>query len=197
MHDVKNHEHNKSRIKKLTLSAMFLAIGIILPFFTGQVPQIGSMLLPMHIPVFLCAFVCGYKYGVPMAVILPLLRSVVFSRPNMFPEAISIAFEMAAYAFVADFLYSRSKWHCLRALYRCLIAAMLAGRLVRTVVQLFLLALSGMEFSFKAYFTGTILAGIPGVAIQLIVIPAVMVALHKTKLMPLRDGQKQRTPGNS
>ncbi len=197
MHDVKNHEHNKSGIKKLTLSAMFLAIGIILPFFTGQVPQIGSMLLPMHIPVFLCAFVCGYKYGVPMAVILPLLRSVVFSRPNMFPEAISIAFEMAAYAFVADFLYSRSKWQCLRALYRCLIAAMLAGRLVRTVVQLSLLALSGMEFSFKAYFTGTILAGIPGVAIQLIVIPAVMVALHKTKLMPLRDGQKQRTPRNS
>ena len=48
--------------KKLTLSAMFLAIGIILPFFTGQVPQIGNMLLPMHFPVFLCGMICGAPY---------------------------------------------------------------------------------------------------------------------------------------
>ncbi|MDE7019870.1 MAG: hypothetical protein K2P23_03060, partial [Lachnospiraceae bacterium] len=45
-------------IKNMTLSAMFMAIGIVLPFFTGQIPRIGNMLLPMHIPVFLCGLIC-------------------------------------------------------------------------------------------------------------------------------------------
>ncbi len=173
-------------IKKLTLSAMFLAMGIILPFFTGQVPQIGSMLLPMHIPVFLCGLICGYQYGVPMAIILPLLRSVIFSRPNMFPEAISIACEMATYAFVAGFLYNRSKWQCIKALYRCMLATMVAGRVIRGVVQLSLIGLSGNTVSFGAFFTGTIIAGIPGIVLQLIIVPAVMLAIHRTKPVPFK-----------
>ena len=53
----------KKTTKNLTLSAMFLAIGMVLPFFTGQIPQIGKMLLPMHIPVFLCGLICGWQYG--------------------------------------------------------------------------------------------------------------------------------------
>ncbi len=184
-------------IRRLTLAAMFLALGIVLPLFFGQIPQIGSMLLPMHIPVFLCALICGYRYGVPVAVILPLLRSVVFSRPNMFPEAIAIACEMATYAFVADFLYSRSKWHCIKALYRCLLAAMLVGRVVRTAVQLALLGLSGSPIAFRSYLTGTLLAGIPGVILQLIVIPAIMVVLHRTKLMPPRRKNKDNSKNSA
>lgn len=90
-------------IKNLTLTAMFLAIGLELPFLTGQIQQIGNMLLPMHIPVFLCALICGWKYGLPMAFILPLLRSFMFGRPALYPNAIGMAFELAAYAFVAGF----------------------------------------------------------------------------------------------
>lgn len=61
-------------VKKISLSAMFFALGLILPFFTGQIPQIGSMLLPMHIPVFLCGFICGWKYGGVIGFLLPLMR---------------------------------------------------------------------------------------------------------------------------
>ena len=71
--------------KKLTLSAMFLAIGIILPFFTGQVPQIGNMLLPMHFPVFLCGMICGAPYGLAIGFILPIFRSFLFGMPMMYP----------------------------------------------------------------------------------------------------------------
>ena len=53
----------KHNIKNLTLAAMFLAIGLVLPFLTGQIPRIGNMLLPMHIPVFLCGLICGWQYG--------------------------------------------------------------------------------------------------------------------------------------
>ena len=51
------------QIKNITLSAFFLALGLVLPFVTGQIPEIGTMLLPMHIPVLLCGFICGKEYG--------------------------------------------------------------------------------------------------------------------------------------
>ncbi len=184
---------NKDSIKKLALSAMFLALGIVLPFLTGQVPQIGSMLLPMHIPIFLCAFICGWQYAVPIAFILPLLRSFAFSVPNLYPEAISIAFEMAVYAFVAGFIYNKSKWHCIRSLYRSLLSAMVLGRVARAVVQLTLLGIIGAEFTFSAFFMGVIIYGIPGIILQLIIIPAVMVMCHKTKLVPFYKMRKKNS----
>ncbi len=190
-HSAYNGYSELSRVQKLTLSAMFLAMGVVLPFFIGQIPQIGSMLLPMHIPVFLCALICGWKFGVPVAIILPLLRSVMFARPNMYPEAISIAFEMATYALVAGYMYSHSKWQCIRALYRCLIAAMAAGRAVRAAVQLSLLGLSGAPVAFKTFFSAVILTGIPGIILQLVIIPAVMVMCHRTRLVIFRHKHKK------
>ena len=80
------------KIKKLTLSAMFLAIGMILPFFTGQIPRIGNMLLPMHIPVLLCGLICGWQYGAAVGLVLPLLRSMTLGMPPLFPTATAMAF---------------------------------------------------------------------------------------------------------
>ncbi len=176
-------------VKNLTLSALFLSLGIILPFFTGQIPEIGSMLLPMHIPVFLCALVCGHGYGVIVAIILPLIRSFLFSRPSFYPEAIAIALEMATYAFVAGFSYNRYKWKCLKTLYFCLISSMLVGRVVRGLAQWALLKLIGVELTLKAFTTGVILTALPGVALQLFLIPFVMVLLNRTKLYPFTRGK--------
>ena len=81
-------------LKNLTLSAMFLALGLLLPLLTGQIQQIGNMLLPMHIPVFLCALICGWKYGLAVGAILPLLRCVTFGMPPLFPTAIAMALEL-------------------------------------------------------------------------------------------------------
>ena len=91
--------------KKLTLSAMFFAVGLILPFFIGQIPMIGQMLLPMHIPVLLCGLIVGWQYGLAVGFFLPLVRSVLFGMPAMFPNAVSMAFELAAYGLVIGWLY--------------------------------------------------------------------------------------------
>lgn len=168
-----------SKTKRLTLTAMFLALGFILPLFTGQIPQIGSMLLPMHIPVFLCALICGYQYGVPMAFILPLIRSVLFARPNMYPEAISIAFEMAVYAFVSDFLYKHLKQKNLISLYASILIAMVAGRAVRAVIQLSLLRIKDIPYSFGMFFSGVVVTGIPGIVLQLIIVPIIINLIEK------------------
>lgn len=176
----------KNNVKNMTLAAMFLAIGMVLPMFTGQIPQIGSMLLPMHLPVFLCALVCGWKYGLPMAFVLPLFRSAVFGMPPMYPTALAMAFELAAYAFAAGFLYEKSRWQCLKALYRCLLAAMVAGRVVWGIVQVVLLGIGGNAFTFQAFIGGALLNAIPGIILQLILVPAIMVALDRTKLVPFK-----------
>lgn len=70
-------------LKNLLLAAMFLAIGLVLPFFTGQIKEIGNMLLPMHLPVFLCALICGWQYGTAVGFIMPILRFALFFMPRM------------------------------------------------------------------------------------------------------------------
>jgi predicted membrane protein len=86
----------KNLIKSLTLSAMFLAMGLLLPFVTGQIPEIGSMLLPMHIPALLSGVFCGPIWGAAVGLIMPLLRSAIFGMPPIFPTATAMAFELAA-----------------------------------------------------------------------------------------------------
>lgn len=170
-------------LKNLTLSAMFIAIGIVLPFLTGQIPQIGSMLLPMHIPVLLCGLICGWKYGLGVGFILPLLRSLIFGMPPLFPIAIAMAFELAAYGFIIGFLYGRSKWQCIIALYRSLIIAMLAGRAVWGVVMVLLLGFGENSFTWQAFMAGAFVNAVPGIILQLILIPAIMIALDRTGLV--------------
>ena len=126
----------KKKTQKFTLSAMLIAIGMVLPFLTGQIPQIGNMLCPMHMPVFLCGLICGWPYGMAVGFVLPVLRSVIFGMPMLYPSAISMAFELATYGFVSGFLYNRSRWQCIIALYRSLILAMISGRIVWGVVQM-------------------------------------------------------------
>ncbi|XME02362.1 ECF transporter S component [Lachnospiraceae bacterium C1.1] len=180
----------KDEIKKLVLTGLFMAIGMILPIFTGQLPRIGNMLLPMHIPVFLCALICGWRYGTPMAFILPVFRSVIFGMPPIFPTAIAMAFELAAYAFVAGFLYERSKWKCTRALYRSMIIAMIIGRLVWGAAMLMLLGMKGKGFGLGAFLAGAVFNAIPGIILLLILVPAVMVALKRAKLVPFHEDEK-------
>ena len=126
-------------MKKIILSALFMSMGIVLPFLTGQIQQIGNMLLPMHIPVFLCGLICGWKYGLVVGLLTPLTRSVWIGMPVLFPNAVSMAFELAAYGAVSGFLYSRSPWKCIKSLYKSIITAMIAGRVVWGISQMLIL----------------------------------------------------------
>ena len=170
-------------IKKLTLAAMFLAIGMVLPLFTGQIPQIGNMLLPMHIPVLLCGLICGWQYGAAVGFILPLLRYSVFGMPILFPTGIAMCFELMTYGLVIGFLYNRSRWQCIISLYRSMIAAMVAGRAVWGMAQIILLGLSGSSFTWEMFMAGAVLNAVPGIILQLILIPVIMLELNRTGLV--------------
>ena len=178
--------------KKLTLAAMFFAIGIILPFFIGQIPLVGQMLLPMHIPVLLCGLIVGWHYVLAAGFFLPLVRGMLFGMPALFPNGIGMAFEMATYGLVIGYLYSHSRWQCIKSLYRCLIVAMIAGRLVWGAVRVVLLGVSGIAFSWELFMAGALINAIPGIVLQLILIPMIMVALNKAKIVPFKKNEHVR-----
>lgn len=180
------------QIKKLTLSAMFIALGIVLPFVTGQIPKVGNMLLPMHIPVFLCGLICGWQYGGVVGFVLPLMRSMMFSMPPIFPQATSMALELMTYGLVVGLLYGLSRHQCIIALYRSLIIAMLAGRAVWGLAQIVFLNMQGNAFTWELFLSGAFLTAIPGILIQLLLIPAIMLALHKTGLVKFKRSDHDR-----
>ncbi len=173
----------KKYAAKLTLAAMFLAIGLLLPLLTGQIKLIGNMLLPMHIPVILCGLICGWQYGLGVGFVMPLLRCALFGMPVFFPTAIAMAFELATYGFAVGFLYSRSRWKCVVALYRCMIAAMLSGRVVWGIAQVCLLGIGENGFTFELFISGAFLKAILGIILQLVLIPLIMIALNRTGLV--------------
>ncbi len=171
------------QIKNMVVAALMLALAYLLPNFTGNIPQIGSMLLPMHLPVLLCGFLCGGPWGAAVGFVAPLLRSALVGMPPMFPTAVSMAFELAAYGFVSGFLYRRLP-KTLGGIYASLIGAMLCGRVVWGVVRALLTLAGNNSFTFSAFLAGAFTTAIPGIVLQLVAIPVVVVALQKAKLVP-------------
>ena len=171
-----------SRTHQLVLAALFLALAFVLPMITGHVPQIGNMLCPMHFPVLLAGFVLGGPWGLALGFIAPLLRSVLFGMPPMYPIAISMAFELATYGLVSGLVWHRVK-HTLPMMYAALVSAMVAGRLVWGAVRFVLAGLSGTAFPFSAFLSGALLTAVPGIIAQLILIPLILSALQKAKWM--------------
>ena len=170
----------KNSILNMALAAMFLALAFVMPFLTGQIPQIGSMLCPMHIPVLLCGFVCGAPWGLLVGFIAPLLRSLTLGMPPLFPTAVAMAFELAVYGFVAGLLYKKlpkKPW----AIYVSLLVAMVAGRIVWGVVQLACMGFDTSSFGISAFWAGAVTNAIPGIILQIVLIPFIVMFLEKIK----------------
>lgn len=171
-----------SPTKKLVLSALFLALGLVLPFFTGQIPEIGSMLLPMHIPVLLCGMILGGPWGLAVGFLCPLLRSALFGTPYLYPAAVSMAFELAAYGLISGLFYRRLKTKGALGIYASLAAAMVLGRVVWGITRWVMIAF-GTQFSMAIFIAAGFTSAIPGILLQLILIPLILIALKKGNLI--------------
>lgn len=178
----------RESIFKLALSALFLAFGFVLPFLTGQIPQIGSMLLPMHLPALLCGFVCGWPYGLAVGFVMPLLRSLFFGMPPMMPTALAMAFEMAAYGALCGVLYAKLPQKS-SSVYVALILSMLGGRVVWGLVSWVLYTLFTQNtFTLAIFWGGAFLKAWPGIVVQVVIVPLIVLALQKARLLPRQGG---------
>ncbi len=168
--------------RNMTSAAVCLSLCIVLPFLTGQIPSIGQLLSPMHIPVLLAGFVCGPWWAAAVGLCAPLLRHVLFGMPP-FPTAYGMCLELAAYGMTAGLLYRHLPKRT-GYIYVSLLGAMLAGRVV---YGLAMWAILGPDYSWSAFIAGAFTGALPGIALHILLIPVIVLALKKAGLV--REGQ--------
>lgn len=169
---------NKS-IREVALSGLFIAIGLILPVIFHAF-GVGSAFLPMHIPVLLAGFVISIPFAIAVGVLTPVLSSVFTGMPPVFPVLPYMVFELAVYGAVASLLYRKLKLN----IYISLIGSMIAGRIVSGIVVWILAAFFTAKLPGPAAFiTGGVVSGIPGIIIQIVFIPAIIMILGKNNLI--------------
>ena len=173
---------SKKTTLKLVYAAVCLALAMVFPFLTGQIPQFGNALCPMHIPVLLCGFLCGWPYGLLVGFIAPILRFFVFGMPPLMPTGIAMAFELAAYGCISGFLYRKLPKTNFN-IYVSLVIAMLAGRVIWGIVRLVLAGIQADTFPLSAFIAGAVTNAIPGIILHIILIPVIVMALKRAGLV--------------
>lgn len=167
----------KNHIRNLVYAALCLALCMVLPLLTGQIPQIGKMLCPMHIPVLLAGFLCGPWWAMGVGLAAPLLRHLIFGMPPIL-DAAAMAFELLTYGLVSGLLY-RYLPKKPGYIYLSLVAAMLAGRLVWGVAAFCIYGLAGDGFTWAAFIAGGFANAVPGIILHIVLIPILVLALKR------------------
>lgn len=172
------------QIKKLVISAMMLALCLLLPFLTGQIREIGRMLSPMHLPVMICGYICGPVWGFAVGLVAAPLRSMIFSMPAI-PECFFMAAELAVYGLMSGLLY-RIFPKKLPFYYISLLISMIAGRIVYGIAHLLIAGIQGGTYLFETFLAMSVLGSIPGMILQLLLIPLVLAGLKRAGYLPLK-----------
>jgi len=171
-------------VRKTVLAALFLAIGLILPFITMQIPAVGKMLCPMHIPVLICGIICAPQYAIICGIAGALLSSVLTGMP---PAATlpSMLVELTCYALISSllmkFIHTKKS---VADLYISLIGALLIGRVIAGVVKALIFARG--EITITAWATSYFVTCLPGIIMQIILVPVIYASLVKANLIPSR-----------
>ncbi len=181
----------RSTLYPMLITAILLAVGLLLPFLTGQMQAFGKLLSPLHIPVFICGLTCGWVWGGVLGAILPLTRMALFGMPAL-PMALPMTFELCVYGLLTGLLYPmivrRGKASHFPAMFGTLVFSMVCGRIVGGAAKAMLLAagaIHGASMTFEAFIAAYFADTLVGAAVHLVAVPAVVLALEKAKLSPV------------
>ena len=170
-------------VKKTVMTAACSALCVILPMIFHSFPNGGSIFLPMHIPVLLCGFICGWPYGLLCGMAGPVLSSLITGMP---PAAVlpAMMIECAVYGGVVGFMMTKIRTgNYYVDLYTCLITAMLLGRIASGVVKALIFA---PETTLAVWAVSSFVTALPGIALQLLLLPSLVFALTKARIIPER-----------
>ena len=168
-------------VKKLVIAAVCLALCMVLPFLTGQIPQIGSALSPMHIPVLLAGFLCGPWWAMAVGFAAPMLRHVWMGMPPLI-TAIAMSFELAGYGLFSGLLYRLLPKKTVN-IYVSLIGAMILGRIIWGIAMVVISGVTGSAFTWSVFMAGALLNAIPGIILHIVLIPILVMALKRAKVL--------------
>ena len=173
-----------STVKKSIITAVCITLCVVLPQVFHAIPEAGSIYCPMHIPVLLCGLITGWSYGLLCGLAGPLLSSLITGMPPvaMLP---AMMIECAAYGALTGVMMQLVHTKKIYAdLYISLIVAMLGGRVIAGLAKAFIF--SAGQYTMAAWVTGSFVKSLPGIIVHLAVIPSVVYALMRAKLIPSR-----------
>ena len=176
-----NRTKTATLLRHLVYAAVCLALCMLLPFLTGQIPQIGSALSPMHIPVLLAGVLCGPWWAMAVGFVAPMLRHVWLGMPPLI-TAIAMSFELAAYGLFSGLLYRLLPKKTVN-IYVSLIGAMILGRIVWGIAMVVISGVSGSAFTWSAFIAGALLNAVPGIILHIVLIPILVMALKRAKVL--------------
>ena len=176
-----NRTKTATLLRHLVYAAVCLALCMLLPFLTGQIPQIGSALSPMHIPVLLAGFLCGPWWALAVGLVAPMLRHLWLGMPPLI-TAIAMSFELAAYGLFSGLLYRLLPKKTVN-IYVSLIGAMILGRIVWGIAMVVISGVSGSAFTWSAFIAGALLNAVPGIILHIVLIPILVMALKRAKVL--------------
>ena len=163
--------------KKIAVSGVLAALGLILAQIFHIFSLSGAIFLPLHVPALLCGLICGWGFGGAVGVLTVALASFTTGMPPVYPVGVLMAVELAAYGAAAGLLRKKVN------VYIALIAAMLAGRIVYGIASPIVLGLDGRDFEFVGFLTGSFVTALPGIIIQIALIPPIVIALRKSGVL--------------
>lgn len=166
-----------NKTKKLTLTAMCLALGVILPQAFHMIPNAGNIFLPMHIPVLICGFICGPFYGLTVGIITPCLSHIIFSMPPAMMLGQMIV-ELGVYGLCTG-LFNQiiTINNELLKYYLVLIISMVVGRITYGICNALLFKAG--NYSLSIWLSAAFIKGLPGIIIQLVLIPTIVKTIKK------------------
>lgn len=167
----------KTTTVNITGTALCMALGLVLPMLFHMVGA-GPAFLPMHIPVLLCGLLFGWEYGALCGFIVPLLSALLTGMPPLFPIGTAMMFELCAYGILTGLFYQKLHWN----VYAALIAAMAGGRVVSGIANTVFLGMAGKPYGFSAFLAGSFVTALPGIIIQLVAVPIIILSLEKAQV---------------
>ena len=170
-----------SNIKRMTLTALCIALCVVVPMAFHVIPNAGAVMLPMHLPVLLAGYLCGPWWGMAVGAVAPLLRHVWLGMPPLV-TALGMTFELGTYGLVVGLTY-RILPKSLAGIYTSLLCAMVAGRAVWGCAMMVIMGVSGNPFTWSAFLAGALLNAIPGIAVQLVLIPLLVISLRRARII--------------
>lgn len=165
--------NERNNIKKLVISGLLLAIGIIIPMIFHTMGIAGTIFLPMHIPVLIGGFLLPPYLALLLGMLTPILNSLITGMPPLFPMAVIMIFELGIYGLIASVLYRKLRLPSVFAL----IVSMIAGRIMSGVVVFVLAAFFAIEMDPMIFIIGGVTTGLPGIIIQLVLIPTLIYSI--------------------
>ena len=169
-------------VKRMVTTAICAAMCVVLPLAFHAIPNAGTILLPMHIPVLLCGLVCGWPYGLVCGLLGPFISSFTGMPPMAVLPGMMV--ECGAYGLVTGLMMKMVRTGRTTAdLYISMGAAMILGRVLSGLAKALIFSPGTPAF---AWVPTSLVTGIPGIIIQLVVMPLLITALTRAKLLPRR-----------